>query len=287
MPASTIVAGDLSGNGQPVEIIDLDGSFDRDAMYHRPVNHRQVGRITADYDTNRYQIPTLSRRAGRVWVVDGLQTLVAAKMMGYKKAVVRFVDGLSYEDEVRLYLDLNAGRRPVNALEKHKARIAMGEPIALEIEDILDSRGLALALRQKPGALVITSVGSLRYAWGAAGSARDHRVVSAQTLANGRKVLEWALDSLMPLVNKGEAADLVFSRLNLNALIWLARNAETVPAAPDMAALMAGESVVTLRKTEADFSRSARERAGTRLANHLNAKAGSVVVVLPEESDRA
>lgn len=280
MPASTIVAG--SPAGQSLVVVPIDAAS-VDLTYHRPVDQRWVARRAADYDPDRYQAPTLSQRPSGLRVVDGAATLAMAGLVGFTHAHARVLDGLAYEDEVRLYLDLNAGRRPMTALEKHCALLAIGEPIALAIEDVLASNGLSVSAAQ--GKLSITAVSTLRYAWGAAGTARDHRLVSPRTLQAGIDALTWAVVSLKPLVDKGESASLVYSKLNLNAMLWLYRNAEAFPDALTMGALLGKESVYSLRIAVEDFSRSKRERNGVRLANHLNAAAPSPVIELPAAGD--
>lgn len=277
-PATT--AGPVAGHGLDIVPVHLPAI---DLTYHRPVDQRWIARRAADYDPLRYQYPTLSRRTTGLFVVDGAATLALAATAGFTDARVRILDNLSYDDEARLYLDLNAGRRPLTALEKHHARLALGEPIAMAIENVLGAHGLAVSAA--PGKLTITAVSTLRYAWGAAGLARDMRMVSNQTLAAGQRALEWAIASLKPLVNKGESASLVYSKLNLNAMLWLYRNVDPIPSASVMAAELSHQSVRSLRHAIEDFSRSTRERNGVRLALLLNAASGSQFIALPAKGD--
>jgi len=279
--ATPSIAGTPSA-GQQLVVVAID-DLQVDHSYHRPSDPRWVARKAKVLDPNMYQAPTVCERPAGMFVVDGHGVLELAKAAGHTYAYVRVLDGLSYDEEVRLYLDLNGNHRPLTALEKHRALVILGDPIALAIERVLDARGLTVS--STSGKLNITAIATLRYAWGSAGTARDRRVVSGHALANGEQVLQWALDSLSPLLNKGESASLVYSKLNLNALIWLRRNAESVPDARTMARALSGASVYSLRKALEDFDRSKRARNGIRLARVLNAGAGAPVVVLPQHGD--
>ena len=53
------------------------------AAYTRPLSNKQVNSITSGFDANRFDLPVVSARDGKLWVVDGKQRIEAARRVGF------------------------------------------------------------------------------------------------------------------------------------------------------------------------------------------------------------
>jgi hypothetical protein len=59
-----------------------------------------------------------------------------------RTSCARCIEGLSIDDEARLFHEINVRRKTLNFWDRWKARRAAGEPIVLEIEEVLAAHGL-------------------------------------------------------------------------------------------------------------------------------------------------
>lgn len=110
--------------------------------YQRPIVEMVVRKITSDFDPQALGGIIVNRRQdGRMFIVDGQQRVEALKRMGHQMADVLLLDGLTVEQEARLFTKLNGNRKSVEAIELFKARLSYGDPIAVEIAAIAERYG--------------------------------------------------------------------------------------------------------------------------------------------------
>ena len=72
------------------------------AEYTRPLSEKQVNSITNRFDENHFDLPVLSARNGRLWVVDGKQRIEAARRLGYTHVQCRMLTAQTSHKGVRM-----------------------------------------------------------------------------------------------------------------------------------------------------------------------------------------
>jgi hypothetical protein len=104
---------------------------------------RKVERFVSNFNPDALGVVTVSRRnAVTNIVLDGMhrKEVVNRVTNGTGRMLCHVFEGLSREEEAQLFLDLNAGTQP-NLLDRFKARIVAGDPVAQEIDKIVQSYG--------------------------------------------------------------------------------------------------------------------------------------------------
>jgi hypothetical protein len=117
-----------------------------DPMYHDPkrLDQRRAQRIADHFDIEAAGVLTVSERGdGTRWIFDGHHRVVAARLAGIKQLPAKVFRGMSVPDEARLFRRLSES---VRLRQEHlwRARLAEGEPVALEITDLLTKHGASL-----------------------------------------------------------------------------------------------------------------------------------------------
>lgn len=119
-----------------------------DLSYQRPPDDKRIASIAEKFEIDRVGVPVLSmRKDGSLWVLDGQHRFAAMIAAGLGDTLVMCLchEGLTLEDEADWFLKLNNGRVAVDTMAKYKARIVAKEPIALEVNAIIRSRGLTVS----------------------------------------------------------------------------------------------------------------------------------------------
>lgn len=204
-----------------------------DDQYQRGRKDAHVNGIEQGFDPLQFTPPTcVMRKNGSIFAVDGQQRLHAAKSLGYTHVWVVLLTDLSPEREAYLYDRSNANSVAVNQQERHKAKLAYREPIALRLEAALARRGLT----GKPhGTQEVRALAALRACWPAPDSSavKDEDVLDA-----GEERLNFVLDILCAVLHGGGAGHLpreIIQADLINALRWLHKEA---PEPLDVEAIM-------------------------------------------------
>lgn len=103
-----------------------------DISYQREVTASKVTAITAAWSYLSCGALIIAERNGTLYVIDGGHRLAAAKRRSditHLPCVV--FQTASAEAEARGFLSVNTGRKPVNAMVKHKALLVAGDEAAL------------------------------------------------------------------------------------------------------------------------------------------------------------
>jgi hypothetical protein len=102
-------------------------------------------------------------------VIDGQHRVAAARLAGKKALMCDIRTGLSLQDEARLFDLLNGQRTHVGALDRFRSRLFYEDPVALDINQIVNSLGgtirPSLAQRKSGMENQITAVRSLERAY--------------------------------------------------------------------------------------------------------------------------
>lgn len=115
--------------------------------YTRPVGEAQINRmIRSGFDPDKLGDIMLSLRSdGRYAIIDGNHRVQIARKVGITKMFARVFIDKTYEQEADLFVAFNTVNRP-SALDRFRARLQMNELQAVEIQGILQQRGLFVAI---------------------------------------------------------------------------------------------------------------------------------------------
>lgn len=119
----------------PVELLSVDRS------YQRPVSNKmeQMGK---NWKQDLAHVITVSLRdTGEYWILDGQHRVGAALIAGVTHLEADIREGLTIEDEARLFDELNSTHSIVSAIDRFRARLVYKDPEALEIKAIVDELG--------------------------------------------------------------------------------------------------------------------------------------------------
>lgn len=110
------------------------------------VNQRRVNKMAANFDPHALGVLILSyRRDGSYVCLDGMHRRAAAIQAGWVGPVdARVFTGLSLSEEAALFLLYNDKKDP-SAVSRFGARVTAGEPIAVDINDIVTQYGWKVA----------------------------------------------------------------------------------------------------------------------------------------------
>jgi len=115
--------------------------------YQRRLDYARAQRIADNFDDRLLNDPKVSFRDGGFHVFDGQTTLTALKILaGTDDTLVRcrVYEGMTLEDEARLFAAQFGDSKPVAACELIRAKIVAKDPVALAINFIVESVGLHL-----------------------------------------------------------------------------------------------------------------------------------------------
>lgn len=114
-----------------------------DATYQRELNAPKVSAITGAWSWMACGALNVAERNGTFYVFDGGHRWAAAKRRSditHLPCVVFQTAGV--KEEARGFLDVNTGRKPVNAVVKHKAMLAAGDETAMFVQKLCERHGL-------------------------------------------------------------------------------------------------------------------------------------------------
>lgn len=144
-----------------------------DETYQRSIDNNEsqalIVHIALNWHWGRAQLLNVSRRDGKLFVVDGQHRLQAAKLRGDIQQLPCLVEEFaSVAEEAALFDDLNGKRRPVSALDKFRAALVAGDPDCVAIGEAMKRAGLTLARHGNPGFWKpgeISNIGGVKRAW--------------------------------------------------------------------------------------------------------------------------
>lgn len=178
----------------------LPDQLEIDPRYQRSIENGESQALIADIALNwhwgRAQVLTVSRRDGKLYVVDGQHRLAAAKLRGDIQQLPCLIEDFTdVAEEAALFNDLNDKRRPVSAIDKFRAALVAGDAECIAIGAALERAGLTLAPHSnptswKPGQLA--NIGGIKAAWNTHGPAATELAMSVMAEAFCGQVLSYA-----------------------------------------------------------------------------------------------
>jgi hypothetical protein len=148
-------------------------------LAQRELQQARVDRIVASFDLEQVGTPTVNKRGGFYFVVDGQHRIEAFKAIGWGDQQVQCwtYEGMSEAEEAEMFLKLN-DVLTVNAFAKFRVGVHAGRPDECDIDRIV--RALDLRVSQDDGGGAISAVGTLRRIYSRAGArvlSRSLRIV--------------------------------------------------------------------------------------------------------------
>lgn len=123
-------------------------------LAQRTLRPAHVSNLAAKFNPDRLGHPTVNRRDGRVFVVDGQHRAEAMKLldMGGRLILCETYEGLTEQQEAVMFLELNEDL-PVSAFEKFRISVTAGRAEACQINDIVIAAGLKIAQTKDDGSV--------------------------------------------------------------------------------------------------------------------------------------
>jgi hypothetical protein len=130
-------------------------------LAQREINNARVDHIVADFDLEQLGAPTVNKRSGRFYLIDGQHRIEALKAIGYgdQKVQCWTYEGLSEVEEAEKFLKLN-DTLTVHAMAKFRVGVQAGREVECDIDRIVRAQNLRVSADKIDGA--IQAVGTLR-----------------------------------------------------------------------------------------------------------------------------
>lgn len=116
-----------------------------DKEYQREVQQDRVKKIVSRFNPNLVNPVKVSHRNGKYYVFDGQHTLASLKKVHGDKPIMvdcKVYEGLSREDEARLFAEQNGIARNVESIAKYKALYISGDVDICEMVRLTEQSGL-------------------------------------------------------------------------------------------------------------------------------------------------
>lgn len=119
-----------------------------DPTYQRAHNEGKRKRIASNLNWAAFGVLLVARRPdGSMWVIDGQHRLLAARSRSDvdEVPVVVFDFGGNVMEEAKDFLTANKDRQPLKGIDSFKAMVVSGDPIALQVQELVQASGKTIA----------------------------------------------------------------------------------------------------------------------------------------------
>lgn len=129
-------------------------------LAQRELNKAWVDRIVANLDLEQIGAPTVSKRGGHFYIIDGQHRVEALRAIGWDDQQIQCwtYEGLTEAEEAEKFLKLN-DVKAVPSLPKFKVSVQAGREMECEIDRIVRANGCKVTADKVEGA--IQAVGTL------------------------------------------------------------------------------------------------------------------------------
>lgn len=206
--------GDSKESHYKWEIVDEPGRFAMiskhelvvDHTYQREQVRREILDIAAAWSWLKCTCLIVARRDHRFVIIDGQQRHAAAmKRSSIDQLPCLVFETQDVQEEATAFLGINTGRRVVSAVERHKAKLVAGDPLAALVQALLDDADITLIGSGSGGAGTTKCVAVLERMASADRDAFERivrlsdRICRQSNMPLGNKILEglWYLDQSM------------------------------------------------------------------------------------------
>ena len=116
--------------------------LDIDYTYQRDGNEAKVNVIARDWSWLACGVITVAERGGKRFVVDGQHRVLAAlKRSDIDTMPCIVFKSHGVKEEATGFLVAQTMRKPVSATEKFRALVAIGDPVAIAVKDLVETSG--------------------------------------------------------------------------------------------------------------------------------------------------
>lgn len=164
-----------------------------DSSYQRNIYDGRVSTIAKNWRWEAFGRLLVGRRTdGRLFIVDGQHRLLAArKRSDIKELPCVVFNSRGSDHEADVFLVTNTARGPMTILQKFKALLIIGDPIAMAIKDTADALGLIIPeksggrKRQMGKDLNLNCIESIMVAWRINPQDAERCLVLCKEISNG------------------------------------------------------------------------------------------------------
>lgn len=148
--------------------------------------------IVADFDPEQLGTPTVNKRDGFFYIMDGQHRIGACKEVGWGDQQIQcwVYEGLTEEEEAETFLKLN-NRKSVSAFSKFKVGVQAGRPDECDVDRIVRAQELVVTQDKIDGG--ISAVGTLMRVYSRSGAKTLARTLRIVRDAYGTPGLEAAI----------------------------------------------------------------------------------------------
>ena len=125
-------------------------------------------------------------------------------------------------------------RKPINGGEAHTQAYTEADPRAIYIEKALQNQGLSGLISMRPKGLRRVETVSAMYAAYGERSVTDRTPLTAHMLLLGNEIVDWIVDALRRLVERGDRVSDAFSSKTIRFLIRVQRDSARLPLAEEL-----------------------------------------------------
>jgi ParB-like nuclease domain len=127
-----------------------------DSEYQRGLIGSRVDKISNDWSWVACGCVLVALRgagSGEYYVIDGQHRVAAAERANIPELPCLVFESLTHVDEAQGFLSANTSRRVINIIDRYRAMLVIGDPIALKVKRLLDiaDRAPAVAVNYNDG----------------------------------------------------------------------------------------------------------------------------------------
>jgi hypothetical protein len=161
-------------------------------LAQRDLNRARVDRIAADFDLEQVGTPTVNKRGGGFYIIDGQHRVEALKEIGWGDQQIQCwtYEGLSEDEEAEKFLKLN-DVLAVSAFVRFRVGVQAGRGRECDIDRIVRAAGLTVSQDKTDGA--VAAVGTLTRIYDRAGARTLARTLGIVRDAYGSAGLDAAV----------------------------------------------------------------------------------------------
>lgn len=138
----------------PISILNVD-------RYQKRIRESKVKNIVENFDQSKLGVIHVSmRNDGSHWIFDGQHRVEALRRLGWEFVLCLVFQNMKYEEEASAFVGHHDSSRPTK-LEEHYARLEAQDPVALEIQAILDSLDIEAANGRYKNKITFHSIGTV------------------------------------------------------------------------------------------------------------------------------
>lgn len=201
-------------------------------LAQRELNQSRVDHLVATFDLEKIGTPTVNKRDGVWYVIDGQHRVESLRAIGWGDQQIQCwaYEGLTEQEEAEKFLGLN-DYLAINALAKFRVGVQAGRPTECDVDRIVRAQGLVVSRDKVPGA--VGAVGTLLRVYERAGAGILRQTLAIVRDAYGDPGLEAAVIDGIGLFCQRYAGEMdvegVVTRLStanggVNGLIGAAEN---------------------------------------------------------------